>query len=122
MVILLFDYINYNKYIKSDKWKKLREKALIRDNFKCVDCGNKATSVHHKSYCILNGRELDYIISLCDLCHEINDIDKKKWEVGIMEAIEMVRRGNNLKKLREEKLNKKKIVKKTIFDYGSGNS
>lgn len=71
----------YNKFYWTQKWKKLREYILARDNYLCQDClKNKviseATEVHHieklrkawdKRY------DPDNLISLCGECHRIRD-------------------------------------------------
>ena len=68
----------YKEYLKSDKWKKLREKVMKRDNFTCKDCGNTATEVHHKRYVNMGTPwELYELVSLCNNCykkrHNINE-------------------------------------------------
>ncbi|MBS6503890.1 MAG: HNH endonuclease [Clostridium sp.] len=71
----------YNKFYWTQKWKKLREYILARDNYLCQDClDNKvvteATEVHHieklrraweKRY------DPDNLISLCEKCHKTRD-------------------------------------------------
>jgi len=60
----------YQKYLESDKWKKLRLKILERDNFTCQDCNNKAIGVHHLNYDYLGtDKEEKYCISICKNCH-----------------------------------------------------
>lgn len=55
-----------------EKWEKIRNVVLIRDNYKCVICKNKATQVHHihlrskRKDLIYN---LSNLVSLCDKCH-----------------------------------------------------
>ena len=71
----------YNKFYWTQKWRKLREYVLCRDNYLCQDClKNKkvteATEVHHiekirkawdKRY------DPDNCISLCNGCHRVRD-------------------------------------------------
>jgi len=62
---------NYSARLKTEYWKKLRQRRLKRDNFKCGDCGNKATQVHHKRYVNMNTPwEFYELISLCEECHQ----------------------------------------------------
>lgn len=71
----------FNKFYWSKDWKKLRETALIRDNYLCQDCLKnekitKATDVHHKikikdDYSKRN--DIDNLISLCKDCHKKRD-------------------------------------------------
>ncbi len=60
-----------NVYLKSDKWKKQRNRVFRRDNWKCVYCPNKAEQVHHKRYAKKFGNEPDHwLVSVCKLCHK----------------------------------------------------
>ena len=59
----------YREYLKSDVWKKKREKVLKRDKYRCVHCGNKATEVHHKVYTIWGKEKLKHLESICHTCH-----------------------------------------------------
>ena len=58
-------------YLKTDHWKKLRKKAKIRDNFKCVQCGVSGVrlEVHHKTYENAGREKLEDVITLCQPCH-----------------------------------------------------
>ena len=60
-----------DKYLKSDDWKRKRYVVLKRDNWRCVNCGAKATQVHHKRYAKRNiGKEpIKWLVSVCDKCH-----------------------------------------------------
>lgn len=60
---------DYYEYLKSDKWKKLRESILRRDNELCI-CGAKATEVHHKTYARLFCELPSDLVSLCRHCHQ----------------------------------------------------
>ncbi len=75
------------KIYNSKKWKKVRERVLIRDNLMCKICrDNKlstiAVEVHHIQY--LEHREdlaydMDNLISICRKCHmEIHAKDNLK--------------------------------------------
>lgn len=55
-----------------EKWLAVREKALQRDNYKCVVCGKPATQVHHIH--LRSKRkdlvyEINNLVSLCDKHH-----------------------------------------------------
>lgn len=80
--------IVYNNHIHSDVWKALRKQILDRDNYMCVDCGDRATSVHHCSYSNIGTvLEKNDCISLCKKCHDERenekDDDKNKRYMGI---------------------------------------
>ena len=40
----------YQDYLESESWKKLRLQILDDNNYQCIECGSQATEVHHKSY------------------------------------------------------------------------
>jgi len=57
----------YNEFLNSTEWNKIRFEVLIRDNFICKDCGKTACRVHHLNY--LNLKDKSILISLCHDCH-----------------------------------------------------
>ncbi len=61
-----------NVYLKSEEWHKKRYVVLKRDNWQCVNCGARATQVHHKKYAKKNiGKEpIDWLVSVCKPCHD----------------------------------------------------
>jgi len=64
-------YIDYNEYINSDKWRDRRNKILKRDGFVCQRCKAwKNLQVHHLTYDRLGfENDLD-LVTLCKSCHE----------------------------------------------------
>jgi 5-methylcytosine-specific restriction endonuclease McrA len=64
-------YYNEN-YLRSDAWRRKRALVLKRDRHKCVQCGQKATQIHHAKYAPKNiGREpIEWLVSLCRPCHK----------------------------------------------------
>lgn len=62
----------YRRYLHSEKWAKIRENVLFRDEFACRICGSKThLQVHH-----INGRgrfcedkHMDTVMCLCESCH-----------------------------------------------------
>ncbi len=61
-----------NVYLKSDEWKRKRNVVLLRDNWRCVYCGESATQVHHTRYAKRNiGKEpIKWLVSICKSCHD----------------------------------------------------
>ncbi len=60
-----------NVYLKSDDWRRKRYLVLMRDGWRCVYCGARATQVHHKKYARNIGREpIEWLESVCDPCHD----------------------------------------------------
>jgi hypothetical protein len=62
---------NYQIYIKSSEWFKIRKLVLKRDNYTCQGCLEKeATEVHHKNYDHLFNEILFDLVSVCKACHD----------------------------------------------------
>ena len=64
----------YGSLLQSDKWKARRLAILKSRNWKCNDCGQPATTVHHLTYII--GRqpweyENNQLQALCKTCHDL---------------------------------------------------
>ena len=67
-------YKQYQKYIKSDEFKTLREKVFERDGNRCVCCGRSREdgailNCHHRSYAHLfhEGESTEDYVALSDL-------------------------------------------------------
>lgn len=77
----------FQRQLQDPRWQKKRLEIMERDEWTCQRCGDtKATlTVHHKSY-RFDGEKFadiwDYdksnLITLCDLCHEKEEIKLKK--------------------------------------------
>lgn len=72
----------YSEKLKDPRWQKKRLKILERDNFICQDCRDKKKTlhIHHKLY--FKDKEPwdipdEYLITLCEECHENEKIDMK---------------------------------------------
>lgn len=62
---------HYNQYIRSERWKELRELALQRAQFKCELCGNPYSAVHHIKYpANYDTDTLENVLVVCETCHE----------------------------------------------------
>jgi len=64
--------MNYQEYLESPLWKRIRERVLRRDRYRCRSCGVKATEVHHERYtpAVMRGHDDSPLLSLCRQCHE----------------------------------------------------
>ncbi len=63
-------YKNYSKYLKSQEWKRKREKVIARANGLCEGClENPAEVVHHLNYDHVGSEFLFELVALCELCH-----------------------------------------------------
>jgi hypothetical protein len=69
---------DYDEYLKSPLWRKIRRRVLKRDNHKCKRCSGKATVVHHRDYTpeVLRGDADHLLVSLCDGCHHVIEFDE----------------------------------------------
>ncbi|GEQ87434.1 hypothetical protein ULMS_29420 [Patiriisocius marinistellae] len=69
----------YYEYLTSHKWKELREKVKLRDNFLCQECkSEKAEEVHHLTYENIFNEKLSDLISVCSDCHKkLHKIERK---------------------------------------------
>ncbi|MBU1011489.1 MAG: hypothetical protein KKG99_00670 [Bacteroidetes bacterium] len=67
------DYWNdYSEYLKSEKWLKIREIVLKRDNNLCQSClCEEAIIVHHTIGHFRKNEPLFTLVSLCGRCHDI---------------------------------------------------
>lgn len=68
-------WFNYSKYLRSDKWRTVRQRVLVRDGNVCQAClDRKADQVHHISYKMYDqlGYSLAFeLISICYRCHKL---------------------------------------------------
>lgn len=62
---------DYHEYLKSDKWRTIRNKILNRCKYICEGCLiREAVHVHHITYNNI-GNELAFqLVGLCEECHE----------------------------------------------------
>lgn len=69
----------YAEYLQSEKWKSIRESALVIHGKKCKECGNESDlQVHHLRYPEILGTENveSDLVVLCKECHQ--KLHKKK--------------------------------------------
>lgn len=86
--------VDYNKYMQSSQWKRLREYKIEQAQYACEWCGITKWSVplevHHRTYKRLGRERLDDLLVLCKECHEKahggtkkskpNSTKKMKWK------------------------------------------
>jgi hypothetical protein len=63
--------INYQEYIKSDRWRRKREKVIKRAGGVCEECRKgRIRHVHHLTYKRLGNEWLSDLLGLCFGCHQ----------------------------------------------------
>lgn len=63
--------IDYNLYLQTNHWQKVKRKALKRADYKCMLCSSrKELQIHHNNYdCLFIERRSD-VVCLCQACHK----------------------------------------------------
>ena len=74
-----FTHEEYAKYLKSKKWKLLRQQAFIRAGYVCELCRrNYRLQTHHKKYPeVLGDESIDDLVVVCLDCHRLAHPDPK---------------------------------------------
>ena len=64
-------YANYEEYLSSSLWNKIRKRVFVRDGGRCRECSMKGAVAHHWRYSldILQGRNITPIVVVCRDCH-----------------------------------------------------
>lgn len=63
--------MSYGDYLRSDHWKSIRAAVLLRDRYKCRQCGSRyRLQVHHLTYENRGTENPDELITYCRRCHE----------------------------------------------------
>jgi uncharacterized protein YlaI len=72
--------VNYDSYIKSEKWRAKRWVVGLKSNFICKLCHRYCKDdfeVHHKTYRNLGHEPISDLICLCTECHKRIELAKK---------------------------------------------
>ncbi len=75
------------------KWEEIRQKALSRDNFKCIVCGKPATQVHHIH---LRSKRKDLMYNLNNLVSLCSEHHYHKSAYRYNEQTELIARVKNM--------------------------
>jgi len=87
--------IKYQEYLKSEKWKNIKQLVLKRDRFTCQGCltETKNLQAHHLTYERVYNEMCFDLITLCRKCHcNIHDMDSvddylEKYKVNKNETV-----------------------------------
>jgi hypothetical protein len=83
---------NYLSKLKDPRWQKKRLEILDRDSFECKFCGDSTSTlhVHHLKY---QGEpweiESQYLITLCESCHEAETSNRAASEKMLLEKLRL---------------------------------
>lgn len=70
----------YEAYLHSAQWQKIRSERLRVDNFKCQKCGRPFDlQVHHLIYDRIGHEDINDLITLCKNCHAQIEKTKKEY-------------------------------------------
>jgi hypothetical protein len=78
--LVLLRAMPYDEYLQTPEWRRTRDAALRRADFRCQlpGCGSKANlQVHHREYARLGEEVPEDLTVLCGACHN-------QWHHGIM--------------------------------------
>ena len=97
---------DYQSYLKSSRWQKIRDCIFNRDGGSCRSCGRKASCVHHIDYRfdVLTGNDLTKLFSMCLNCHDRIHNEAKSFKGMVNLTLSMV--------------TKKKAKKPYCFTFG----
>lgn len=59
----------YSEYLRTEHWRRVRERVLERCRWKC-QCGERAWHAHHLTYENRGHEQPGDVIGLCAACHE----------------------------------------------------
>ena len=62
--------VNYDRYINSPKWRRIRAIIIARDSGLCMGCGSAGNHVHHIHYRTLGDETGAELVLLCKPCHD----------------------------------------------------
>ncbi len=71
----LGDYMmEYQEYLDSDHWRKMKKRTIFLDKYRCRECGTAGTCVsdlhtHHINYDHLGKEPAEDLCILCASCH-----------------------------------------------------
>jgi len=83
--------VTYSEKLRDPRWQKKRLEILNRDDFTCIQCGDKESTLHVHHFIYIYGRDpWDYpdvnFIVLCKTCHENETNITQDILTGIIDA------------------------------------
>ena len=72
---------SYEQYLSTDHWRRIKRRALVRDNFRCQHCGKEVNETNSQAHHILpwgyetynaHGYSMLFeVVTLCTRCHRM---------------------------------------------------
>ena len=88
--------MNYQEYLNTKHWQKVRKRALKRAAYHCQVCGQRTVlSVHHNNYDRIKRERMSDVVVLCKDCHALYHGIMPKSKLGIPPIGDL----NNLKQV-----------------------
>lgn len=119
-------FSTYRAYLKSDLWRSIRERVLIRDGRKCRACCSKkpkrtATQVHHQSYdhAAMRGENLEAMIAVCGYCHRKAEF--REGEKSNVQGANSWLKKRKAKRLRGQSLGRQRVKRAARFAKAAAN-
>jgi 5-methylcytosine-specific restriction endonuclease McrA len=99
----------YAKYLRSDKWKEIRQKVFDLDGNRCCLCGSMENlRPHHRKYPKVLGEEpLNDLLTLCNTCHFKFHQQQKKGDGSSKETTKRIKKILSRREKRSQFLEKK---------------
>ena len=67
-----FHAMNYTDYLRTDAWRRRRDRAIKRAGGRCQVCGRTSgLQVHHNTYDNLGREKAIDLVVLCGTCHKL---------------------------------------------------
>jgi phage terminase large subunit GpA-like protein len=89
---------NYNEYLRSDHWNKIKRKYRMsrKRPQHCWCCGSKNNlQLHHKTYKRLGKEKLNDLLLICDECHsQLHNLVKRDNNMRLFTAASVMRSDN----------------------------
>jgi 5-methylcytosine-specific restriction endonuclease McrA len=80
--------MDYQEYIRSDRWKETRQWILIFWNYRCALCNSRErVEVHHRTYERLGQELTTDCIALCNRCHKLHTNFTGHFMKGVLAGI-----------------------------------
>lgn len=83
--------MKYSEKLKDPRWQKKRLEVLERDDFKCLICSDKKSTlhVHHVEYTEGEPWEInsDSLLTLCESCHDTESEELKSGWIKLQKSL-----------------------------------